>query len=144
MIAYLFVFHFIADFLLQSREMGSKKSSEFKWLLKHLSIQFEIFLFGLIAIFILTDQTWFSLFHKAIPFVILNTLIHGVIDWFIWKGYKATVGIWMKNNPDHEATKLYLETGVFKFWEDKLFFDTIGFDQLLHALTIILLAGWLL
>ena len=32
----------------------------------------------------------------------------------------------------------------WKYWEDHWFYTTIGFDQLLHVLTIILLARFIL
>lgn len=64
------IVHFIADFLLQSREMGKRKSSESKYLLAHLAIQFACFaLFGL-------------------KFAFYNALVHGIIDWNIWRIYK--------------------------------------------------------
>lgn len=117
----LLVTHFIADFICQSREMGKKKSYEVKWLAAHLLIQFVFFcIFG-----------W--------KFALINAVIHGVIDWNIWRLYKLSVGIWMKNNPEHEATKAYATTGVWKFWEDHLFFTTIGFDQMLHMITLVVL-----
>lgn len=94
-----------------------------------------------------------------------NALIHGVIDWYIWRGYKLSVFYrrdklipkekydeWgykpedltladykemIKSKDFSEDTEemLYLKT-EFKFWEDHWFGMTLGFDQLLHAITI--------
>lgn len=115
---WMVVLHFISDFLLQSREMGQKKSSELKWLLKHICIIFSVFLVGLITVY--------SAFLK---FSLLNAIIHMVIDANTWKFYKLSV---IKRNPT--AT-----TETWKYWNDPWFYHTIGLDQTLHILTIIVL-----
>ena len=74
MIIKLLALHFLADFLLQSREMGMKKSEDIAWLLGYLVIQFVVF-----APF------------TSILFALANCAVHGLIDWFIWRGYKVTV-----------------------------------------------------
>lgn len=138
MIIYLMILHFIADFLLQSREMGKKKSSEFLWLLKHLGIQYTIMIIGLTPCFFLNLISA----HKLLALCILNTIIHGVIDWNIWNVYKYSVKIRLINH--------YKDTGVhenhikkagsnWEYWEDHWFYTTIGFDQLLHASTLVIL-----
>lgn len=116
MLALAFVIHFVADFLLQSREMGKKKSSDYSYLAMHLSIQFLCFLpfFGF-------------------KFALYNALIHGVIDKNIWNLYKVSVYL-----RDKKATP---ET--WKYYDDHWFYSTIGLDQLLHALTIIYLVKYL-
>jgi uncharacterized membrane protein len=108
----LIVLHFVADFLLQSREMGKRKSSDYKYLFAHLFIQFIIFL----------------------PFIgvqlsLLNAAIHGIIDKNIWNLYKLFV-VW-NYNLDSESGK------SFKYWEDHWFFTTIGLDQSLHMITLV-------
>jgi hypothetical protein len=122
-VCYALFLHFIADFLLQSRDMGKKKSTDFKVLLQHLGILWYVVGFGLMpAIGI----------EKAILISGLNTLIHGIIDWNIWKGYKVTVAL-----RDDSATP-----DTWKYWEDYWFYATIGLDQLLHAVTLVKLIGW--
>jgi len=122
--------HFIADFLLQSREMGQKKSYELKWLNKHLSIQFFVMFLGLLP---------FTGYHIAILFAFYNSCIHGVIDWYIWRGYKASV--WLRNRKyGHNKEQL---ASTWKYWEDHLFYTTIGFDQALHITTLALLWKYL-
>jgi hypothetical protein len=130
--AKLLALHFTADFLLQPREMGKKKSSHLSWLAGHLAIQWTIF-----ALF----TNW--------QFATANALIHGVIDWNIWRGYKWFVGQrlydgfgnkWkslMQGKPHHS---LMSDGGEWQFWEDHWFYATIGFDQLLHAITLAYLA----
>jgi Protein of unknown function (DUF3307) len=129
-IAVLLATHFVADFVLQSREMGKNKSSNFNYLFIHLFIQMISFL--IVVAFINADV--------AVEFAISNAAIHGVIDWNIWRLYKAYAYKRIKQNPQHP-----LLTGnpaePWKYWEDHMFYTTIGFDQLLHGLTIVLLAG---
>lgn len=155
MIAKLLILHFIADFILQSREMGSKKSSELKWLLKHLGIQAGIFALG--SYLLIPDAPCLG----YLSFIALNTLIHGLIDWNIWRGYKLIVKHkliqdFIKETNYNESIRktkafevevqkmLEARAGSFKYWEDHLFYTTIGFDQLLHGLTLVILADWLL
>lgn len=146
----MFILHFIADFLLQSREMGKNKSSNYTYLFKHISIIFAVIFVALIP---------FLGLKLAFIFSLSNALIHAVIDKFIWNFYKAFVvwkmkrdsfrWTWMNGNLNipHEvraAEKLKELESEFKFYEDHWFYATIGFDQLLHALTLIILAGLLL
>jgi len=112
----LFFIHFIADFILQSREMGQKKSSSWKWLGYHTTIIFLAFVyFG-----------W--------KFALVNAAIHAIIDRNIWGLYK-----WSTYYREPNAT-----VHNWKYWEDHLFYVTIGLDQFLHTATIILLAEYLL
>lgn len=126
MIAMLLALHFVADFLLQSREMGKNKSSNFKVLLHHLAIQAAVF-FPFVG-------------YK---FALLNAVIHGVIDWNIWRFYKAYAYYTIKNNPEHPLLNND-PANPWKYWEDHWFYSIIGLDQLLHGLTLVILAGYLL
>lgn len=104
--------HFVADFILQRREVGQKKSSSPRHLAEHIAIIFVCFLpFGL-------------------QFALYNALIHAVIDASIWNLYKVVVKI-MHPGADH----------TYKYWTDHKFYATIGLDQLLHTLTIVYLSG---
>ena len=129
MIALLLVTHFVADGLLQSREMGKKKSSEPIWLAKHLAIQFIAFLLATV---------FFT--RYALPFALANAAIHGIIDWNLWRGYKLYAYKAIKNNPKHPLLT-GSKTEPWKYWEDHWFYTTILFDQMLHGLTLVYLAG---
>src|ERR1700686_3859155 len=137
MMAWLLVLHFIADGLLQSREMARKKSVEFVWLFKHLLVQFWVF-FVCLALFPQYHGHSFNVFC----FALANALIHGVIDWNIWRFYKYSVlfrlGIdhMNQNHPDVAGLK-----NSWQYWEDDFFYKTIMLDQLLHGLTLVYLAG---
>lgn len=113
LVAWCFFLHWVGDFLLQSREMATKKSSEFIWLFRHISIIFIVFILG-------TQNLKFALF---------NALIHALIDGAIWNFYKFV------QEPEIEYSRL--EKREFRFWEDHLFWTFLGTDQLLHGLTII-------
>ena len=165
-LVWLMVLHFIADFILQSREMGKKKSSEPKWLLKHLGIQLGVMFIGLaIPLFFNTMDTitaacpgcytdaqvlgTSSIVALIVAFRIafLNALIHGLIDWNIWKLYKISAYLRIKKEAKEGNFGLawIAESGKnWQYWEDHWFYTTIGFDQLLHVSTLLLLAGWLL
>lgn len=115
------VTHFISDFLLQPREMAKNKSSSFYWLFLHGTITFISFIVALSFLFP---------FSYAVVFACLNALIHMGIDACIWRGYKYSVIKRFKKE----------ELEGFEYWEDSWFYHTIGFDQMLHMLTFILVA----
>ena len=136
MVVKLLIIHFVADFLCQSREMGKKKSSDIRWLLAHLAIQFAAFC---------PFTSW--------KFALANCAIHGIIDWNIWRGYKFMVGrrlydgygrAWKSEVQGKPHHSLMSDQGEWRYWEDHWFYSTIGFDQLLHAITLIKLAGYFL
>lgn len=119
MIIKLFILHFLADFVLQTRKMGQLKSSNWYYLFAHLAIQFAVFLP-----------------FTSVAFALGNAVIHGIIDRNIWNLYKLSVkarfGLDEKSGKD------------FKYYEDHMFYTTIGFDQLLHSVTLLMLASYLL
>jgi len=147
-IVWLLTLHFVADFLLQSREMGKKKSSEPHWLFAHLLIQWLVVGLGACLVMPAGMVIWFTTF---------NALIHGVIDWNIWNFYKLSVKYrllkikpedfnytteaeWHVATTGSQADYLAMAGRNWKYWDDHLFYTTIGFDQLLHSITIVLLA----
>jgi hypothetical protein len=141
-ISFALCLHFVADFLLQSREMGKKKSSEFIWLAKHIGIQFSIIALGM---------SFMLGFKMALIFSLLNALIHGLIDWNIWGLYKLSAYKRIMQEAkqfkisEQERQAWVAESGRnWQYWEDHWFYATIGFDQLLHSLTIVLLLSALL
>lgn len=114
MIAWLLFLHFLSDFLLQTREMALKKSAQPLVLFAHVHIIFLTFFLG---------TTPFIGATKALLASALNSATHAVIDWNIWRGYKY---LRRRQPPD------------FKYWEDSLFYTTIGLDQLLHVWCLVL------
>jgi len=127
----LFITHFVADFLLQSREMGQRKSKEIKYLLKHL---------GIIHMMFVVPACLIMGLDQGIKFTFLNTFFHGIIDALIWKVYPLTV-YYRRHKLKHlfSPSSLVSSDMTFRYWEDKVFYSFIGLDQMLHYATIILL-----
>jgi hypothetical protein len=100
--------HFVADFLCQTREMATNKSKSLYWLTLHVSVYTTV-----------TTLSWlvFSTNIITLTYVWFITFIsHWVTDFCTSKG---TAYFYLKNN-------------MFGF------FGLIGFDQLIHATTLIL------
>jgi hypothetical protein len=72
MLCLLLAIHFVADFLLQSRDMAKKKSEDFQVLLNHVTI---IYFAMLVPLLILTMNPLF-----AFGFAFLNSAIQGRDD----------------------------------------------------------------
>lgn len=132
---YILLFlHFLADFILQSREMGKKKSTSWYWLTAHLSIQFFVF----------APYTGFN-------FALANALLHGVIDKNIWNLYKLIVHLritkqlksqgWDGSMAPGNAYQLTAQG--WKYWDDHAFYAMIGLDQMLHTTTLYFLSTFL-
>lgn len=152
-LAVMFICHFVADFLLQSREMGKTKSTNFLVLLEHLVIQFGV-MFTVLCL--VPPPLAIIGVLLALKLSGLNALVHGVIDWNIWRGYKWSVvqrlyqsrHLRPEENPLIDWEKYTMSsdmtvTKYWKYWDDHWFYATIGLDQLLHGLTMIVLVGWL-
>ncbi len=135
----MFACHFVADFLLQSREMGKTKSTKFNVLLQHIGIQWLVMVFSL---------SFCVKINLACELGTLNAVVHGIIDWNIWRLYKWSAYYRIKKGIDKHLQLSY--EGPIKqeqqwiYYEDHWFYATIGLDQLLHSLTLIVLAGVIL
>jgi len=108
--------HWVADFLCQNSYMAENKHHNFYALHSHVST-YTIFLFLILANPLLHFDIKY-LFY----FSLLNSVLHGFIDFF--------------------TSKI-----SHKFWRDKnyrMFFITLGFDQLLHQVCLVNTAGMLL
>lgn len=141
-LAIMMVSHFVADFLLQSREMGKTKSTVFKVLLEHIIIQY-LTLWAALLFFVGPTL--------AVEISLCNALVHGLIDWNIWKLYKWSVIYRLYNivldsgaRRDQMLEQIEEKAKGWQYWEDHWFYTTIGTDQLLHGLTLVALAGWFL
>ena len=111
----LMIVHVIFDWLLQDRETAQNKSHNFKYLFPHLFIIY----IGLMSWALFIE----GFTHKeAFIFSVGNCVLHGLVDWYIWKIYAHTV----KQRFDN------LE--LFTYYDDRWFYNFIALDQLLHGL----------
>lgn len=106
-LALLFVGHFVADFICQTDKMAINKSKDINWLSIHVSVYSMVLAAFAFPVFS-SSQGWES-------FVIVNLMLHFCVDAVT---SRATSFLWKKNE---------------RHW----FFVVIGFDQLLHALSIL-------
>lgn len=141
----LFITHFLFDFVFQSREMGQKKSKEIKYLLKHGGILFVGYMWAAYAI----CNRWNDMLIMSGIIVI----IHCIQDWYIWRAYKWSVRRRLRNEWSHHLHKFptiepeaWFDRKVekYKYWEDHIFYATIGLDQTLHFITIVLIYNWVM
>lgn len=129
-VIYLAFLHLIADFVLQDREMGKKKSEKLQVLVHHCFFQFWVFYGGLI----LLDYDSGAIYK----FVLLNALVHGVIDWNIWRVYKKFTMWQVKLGKRQNLTgRQGHQNTEYRYWDDHYFYLTIGIDQFLHLATIV-------
>lgn len=106
---YILFLHFLADFVFQTDEMAKNKSTSWLWLMYHVGTYEIVFILGLLA------TTLFPL-HAILSYVFFNGGIHFLID-------AITSRI---------TSKLYKQGKIHEF------FVVIGFDQFLHATTLLL------
>jgi hypothetical protein len=125
----LFILHFIADGVLQPRWMGKQKSEDFEVLYMHVAIIYAVITIGMF--FLVPLKT-------ALEVGAVNAFIHGIIDSIIWRLYKAVTKLRLHGIGALTYHQKLEIVKCFKYYEDKLFYDTIMADQLLHGLTLIL------
>jgi hypothetical protein len=142
----LLVAHFVADFLCQTDDMALKKSKDWGALGRHViayTVVLAIFAAGWYAAtgrgLLPPEQQWFW------PWVALNAAAHFVQDaitsringrlWFFAPEVQSA------GNPvTWQGRQCWTVRGGNRHW----FFVGIGFDQLLHYVTLFATAEWLL
>jgi len=78
---------------------------------------------------------------RVIAFAGLNGIAHLITDACSWKGYRWYV---RRMFTEEDGTLRESDMMEYRYWEDHWFYTTIGFDQMLHGLALIILAGVLL
>lgn len=111
--------HWLADFVFQTDEMAVNKSSSNMWLGKHIGI-YSLVMFGLLCLLVPVSGPFFG--RQLALYVIYNGCWHFVTDYIT---SRMTSYYWKKE-------------------ERHKFFVTIGFDQLVHAVTLIVTWAWLM
>lgn len=127
----LLLFHFIFDFIFQSKEMGQKKSKNFVFLFAHIFIIFiGIFIGGILV---------FGDIAPALTFSLFNAATHLVVDLVYWNIYAvlAFIRYYGFNRLVHCTREDW--SNLQKNWEwhkDHLFIITIGIDQITHCIIL--------
>ncbi len=106
----IFVVHFLADFVFQSSKMATGKSKSLKWLSIHVCT------YALVSLITFAALANYGHIWFAFCWWIINVALHFIVD-------------------------LITSKITSKFWEEKnmrFFFVMIGFDQLIHALCLII------
>lgn len=132
LILYSLLLHFIADFICQTRYTAQNKATHLVVLVSHATTVWFVFVIGSIILLIVTRDP--NMLNSFILFGFVNATMHGIIDWNIWRLYNKFV----------TYRKIAVIDTQFKYWEDKYYYMTIGLDQMLHAVVIIVLATLIL
>jgi len=115
-ILYILFWHFIADFVAQTDETAKGKATSIKWLTRHILAYGQHLLYGGIPLLILGITIGKNWALPIIIYVSFNMVVHWVVDYFTSK----------------QTSRLWAEGKVHEF------FVMIGFDQFLHAASLIL------
>ena len=112
----ILLFHYIGDFLLQTDQMAKKKSTDIRWLGAH-TLAYTVALIPAVIILGFMLGKW----EQAVAFVLINGFLHGNVDMIT---SQINAKLWEKGQIHN-------------------FFCMIGFDQLVHSATLLLLFGYL-
>jgi len=141
----ILISEYIGDFVLQSRKMALAKSTNFNVLMKHVVTVIGTVFIGASVGFGILWQSPMALVGSA-AYAVIYGIIHGIQDWYIWKGYHSIVKerfrITKSGDYDNKGIKSFMENKDYA--EDKVFYDFIGLDRILHTITLILLWVWIL
>lgn len=151
MIYLLLVAHFVGDFICQSDWMATNKSKRFE------ALGFHVLVYSFVLLGIMGLGMWLLLdmggqpVRPLISFILINAAAHLATDavtsqltskfWF----FRREEGIWVQAEysvPKHWKTLINPWTPIDgkRHW----FFVLIGLDQLIHYVTLVATAEWLL
>jgi len=108
---FILMIHYVADFRMQSRHIAETKSKCNKSLSIHVLLYVATFLIAGLVHFVTGNNVDVWKFSK---YVIINGLLHWLTDYIT----------------SRESTKAYQNSDMEKFW------NIIGFDQLIHGVTL--------
>jgi hypothetical protein len=112
--------HWIADFVLQTHDMATKKSTSNKWLTKHIMM----YVIGMSATAILILFITSNIV-SALLWLVVNGALHWLTDYFTSR--------W--------TSKLYAKQQFYstkKYINFPAFFSVIGLDQVIHYFCLII------
>ncbi len=111
-------FHWIADFLLQTADMATKKSTSNEWLTKHV----KAYMYGMLPVTFVFIFFGGGTLFGAFAWWLLNGLLHWCTDY-------ATSRWTSKLYADKQ---FYTPNKYIKFFNFPAFFSVIGLDQCIH------------
>jgi hypothetical protein len=113
-IALLFI-HWVGDYLLQTNEMATRKSQSFKWLTVHVLLYTAALLVGVLLLI----PVGVIPVENIVTFVGVNGALHWITDLVT-----SRIGYRVSDTP-------------------RIYYPLIGFDQFLHAVTLLVTLQWL-
>ncbi len=119
---YLFI-HWIADFVLQTSLMATKKSSSIYYLTMHVAVYTTVTIFGWWLLFLILG-IHVSLLTYVIAYIVIFVL-HWITDYIT---SRVNAYFWPKREEHPKDKGFFREIGG----NLRKFFTSIGFDQLLH------------
>lgn len=133
---FILITHFIGDFVFQTRWMARNKSSSIYALFLHVFTYSVTLAIPFIWMFDNMDM-WFF-------FIFINFFLHGVTDFCT---SRLTRKYYLEMKASEEKLKYPLEYHSYAVQDmmisEKNFYMTLGFDQLIHMLTLVLTYYWM-
>jgi len=121
-VLYILFWHWVADFVAQTHEMATNKSTSNKWLTKHIIAYGQHLMYGSIPFLIfgfINDESYAFVISL---YVMANMVLHWVTDYFTSR--------W--------TSKLWAKKDIHNF------FVVIGLDQLIHMFCLLLTYKWII
>jgi hypothetical protein len=115
----IFIIHYVADFLCQTRKIADNKGKDIRYLLLH-GLDYTLVMSGIL---------------------ILIGFIASVVSFEIGFTWKQLISFGLINGLMHTITDFISSKFTSKFYAKKYyhaFFNVIGLDQLVHTITLII------
>lgn len=116
-VLFIILIHWIADFLLQTQDMATKKSTSIYWLSKHIFA----YILGTIPTALMVWIVSHSLMY-ALLWLIINGILHWITDYYT---SRWTSKLYVNQ-------QFYAPNKYIKFFNFPAFFSVIGLDQVIH------------
>lgn len=142
----LLVGHFVADFICQSDWMAVNKSKRWDALALHVGVYWAVLMLFVLGQHVAVRGADVLLGNGLLWFAAVNLAAHFTQDAItsriasrLWFFDMAMPVNWpSRRNPNGSAVPHFAALGGNRHW----FFVAIGFDQLLHYVTLFVTAGW--
>lgn len=128
-ISIILFFHFISDFLLQSRNMGRNKGKNIFWLLTHVTVYSTSIFWLWFCIVGIEQYSFYTIFGLYFSIFISHFITDFITSKISGYAYLKTIDRKTKNKQKYK-------------WE-YTFWCTIGFDQFIHAISLILIYNYI-